>query len=296
MAYDLYLGNWLMPVTPSSVTMAITNQNRTVVQINDGEINLLKRPGLTDISFTLLLPNVLYPFAKYTGGFRKADHYLNYLKQLKEGKKPFQFIMARHMGLGNQIKLFDTNLKVSLEDYHIKESADNGFDVEVSIVLKQYKDYSTKVVTLVTPLPTAPMVMYQVRPLPPRPVSPSKAPSEPAKSSGGGGRQCNPGGLNSAQVKALQKYFGQSQTGCFDSKLMNACKSKWGSAVGTMTPSKAWSCYQGVKRTEYEKNKMANEINRTAKKAPNVEKRKVTAPKVDTKVRPTNTKFVMMAM
>ena len=65
MAYDLFFGNWLMPVTPSKVTMTVNNQNRTLVQINDGEINLLKRPGLTDISFTLLLPNVSYPFAKY---------------------------------------------------------------------------------------------------------------------------------------------------------------------------------------------------------------------------------------
>lgn len=260
--YDLYLGNWLMPVTPSGVTMGIKNQNRTLVQINDGEINLLKRPGLTDISFTLLLPNVLYPFAKYKSDFIKADHYLTYLNQLKEGKQPFQFILSRFMGLGGKIKLFDTNIKVSLEEYSIKESADNGFDVEVDIRLKQYQDYSTKIVTLTTPLPTAPMVMYTVRPIPPRPTAPAKQPSEPAKPAAGGntgGKVCNPGGLNEAQVKTLQGFFGQSKTGCFDNALMNACKSKWGSAVGSMTPAKAWTCYQGVQRTEYEKNKAKNE-------------------------------------
>ena len=292
MAYDLFFGNWLMPVTPSKVTMTVNNQNRTLVQMNDGEINLLKRPGLTDISFTLLLPNVSYPFAKYKSGFRKADYFLAYLNQLKEGKKTFQFILTRIMGTTGKIKLFDTNIKVSLEEYSIKESANNGFDVEVDIRLKQFKNYSTKRVTLVTPLPTAPMVMYKPRPTPSRPIPAAKQPSAPAKSSGGG-KVCNRGGLNEAQVKTLQGYFGQSKTGCFNNALMNACKGKWGSAVGNMTQTKAWSCYQGVQRTEYEKNKLAAE---KARKARSVVRKPSKAVVVDSKVRTTSKKIVMMSM
>lgn len=40
--------------------------------------------------------------------------------------------------------LFDTNIKVTLEEYTIKEEAKEGFDIKVSIKLKQYRDYSTK--------------------------------------------------------------------------------------------------------------------------------------------------------
>ncbi len=35
-------------------------------------------------------------------------------------------------------------MKVSLEDYDVKEDSKSGFDVMVSITLKQYKDYGTK--------------------------------------------------------------------------------------------------------------------------------------------------------
>ncbi|MPM59785.1 hypothetical protein SDC9_106631 [bioreactor metagenome] len=45
-------------------------------------------------------------------------------------------------------KLFDTNLKVSLEDYKIIEDAGNGFDVNAEIKLKQYRDYQTKTIAL----------------------------------------------------------------------------------------------------------------------------------------------------
>ncbi len=40
--------------------------------------------------------------------------------------------------------LFSNNIKVSLEDYTITENAKSGFDVQVKIRLKQYKDFGTR--------------------------------------------------------------------------------------------------------------------------------------------------------
>ena len=44
--------------------------------------------------------------------------------------------------------LFDTNFRVSLEDYKISEDAKDGFDLTVKISLKQWRDYGTKTVNL----------------------------------------------------------------------------------------------------------------------------------------------------
>ena len=44
--------------------------------------------------------------------------------------------------------LFNTNIKVPLEEYSIREDAKEGLDIGVLIKLKQFKDYSTKVVKL----------------------------------------------------------------------------------------------------------------------------------------------------
>ena len=52
----MYLGGVLMPITPSKVKVKINNQNETLTLINGEEINILKEPGLTDVSFDLLLP------------------------------------------------------------------------------------------------------------------------------------------------------------------------------------------------------------------------------------------------
>jgi LysM repeat protein len=147
MSYKFYLDKILLPVSPSKLSIKISNKNKTLTLINDGEINILKTAGLSEISFEILLPNVKYSFAKYTT-FKKAEYYLDKLETLKRDNAPFQFIVIRKTPDGT--KLFNTNIRVSLEDYTIDEEAESGFDVKVSIKLKQYRDYATKIVTIST--------------------------------------------------------------------------------------------------------------------------------------------------
>ena len=149
MAYKFYMDKVLLPVPPSKMTTKISNKNKTVTLINDGEVSILKSQGLTEISFDLLLPNVEYPFADYKSGkFKNAKYFLDKFEKLKSNKTAFQFIVSRELSKGKD--LFSTNITVSLEDYSIIEDAKEGFDVTASIKLKQYKLFSTKVVQLQT--------------------------------------------------------------------------------------------------------------------------------------------------
>ena len=122
--------------------MKINNQNDTLTLINGEEINILKEPGLTDVSFDLLLPQVSYPFTN--GGAQSADYYLSLFERLKTSKQPFQFILNRSMPSGR--RLFYTNLTVGMEDYQITDDAEEGFDITVTVSLKQYRHYGTKTV------------------------------------------------------------------------------------------------------------------------------------------------------
>lgn len=170
--YEFYLKKCLLPVTPSKLELKINNANKTLTLVNEGEINILKRPGLTDIEFTCCLPQTEYPFAVYRGGFREADYFLDYFENLKIGRKPFQFIVCR--SLAGSRKLFSTNIRVTLEDYKVTEDAGEGPDVTVKIRLKQWRDYGTKTVNIV--LETAQAAVEPQReetasPAPPQPVT-----------------------------------------------------------------------------------------------------------------------------
>lgn len=144
--YLFYLKKCLLPVQPSELELKIGNNNKTVALINEGQINILKKAELTDITFECEIPQVKYPYAVYKSGFQAASYFLNYFESLKTSQESFQFIVAR--ALPNGKALFSTNIKVSMEDYKIMEESKNGFDLTIKVKLKQYREYATKTVNI----------------------------------------------------------------------------------------------------------------------------------------------------
>ena len=137
MSYTCYLGGMEVP-TPAKLTVKVKGKNKTLVLLNEGEINFLRSPGLTEITVPLVFPML--------GSARSPADYLDMLERLKIGKKTTQFILVRASPDGR--RLFDTNLTVSVEDYNIVEDATKGLDVSVDVNLKQWRDYGTKTVTV----------------------------------------------------------------------------------------------------------------------------------------------------
>lgn len=153
MAYKMYIDGALMPITPSKVKVKINNQNKTLTLISGEEINILKEAKLTDVSFDVVLPQVPYPFTN--GGAQSADYYLSLFERLKQSKTPFQWILNRSRPDG--VALFYSNLTVGLEDYQITDDAKDGFDLTVSVKLKQYRAFGTKTVQIApSPAPSQP--------------------------------------------------------------------------------------------------------------------------------------------
>ncbi len=141
--YEIWFGEIKFPVAPAKIQTSINGSNKTINLINESEVNQLKGTKLTDFSFDLMLPGVMYPFAVYSdGGFQRPDYYLEVLEKLKINRKPFKFKVLRHIFSG--APSFDTSLNVSLENYKIIEDAENGLDITVEIELKKHVKFGTK--------------------------------------------------------------------------------------------------------------------------------------------------------
>lgn len=142
--YYFYMGSVLLPIAPEKFSLKIKNANKTMTLVNEGEINILKDAGLTELEFDVLIPAVQYSFAMYDGGFKSPAYFTNHFESLKTSKEPFQFIVSRQMPDGKL--LFNNDMTVSMESYTVKEQANQGFDLTVSVKLKQYRPYGTKIV------------------------------------------------------------------------------------------------------------------------------------------------------
>ena len=139
MSYFCYLGGAQWPV-PGKLQVKIKGKNKTLVLLNEGEVNFLRAPGLTELTVPFDLPML--------SGDRAPDYYLGILEALKTGRQTTQFILTRMSPAGGM--LFDTNLTVSVEDYDIVEEAKSCLDVSVDVSLKQWRDYGVKTFTVDT--------------------------------------------------------------------------------------------------------------------------------------------------
>lgn len=127
------------PITPSELSIKVGSNNKVVTLISEGDINILKSPSLIEIEFEARFPMRKYPYSREVSDF---ESYFNKFEELKEEKKSFRFIVARTNPKGT--RTWDTNILVALEEFELKESADEGDDVLVDIKLKQYKEYGIK--------------------------------------------------------------------------------------------------------------------------------------------------------
>lgn len=163
MSYYFYLGDFMLPVPPPRMDIRVNNKNKTINLINEGEINIIKTPGLKEISFEALLPNANYPFADYSQSlagnavsaflgnafsYQPATNFLESLQTAKNSNSPVRLIITRMTA--SFAMLFDTNFLVTVEDFTMREDAKNAYDIIVLLRLKEWRDYGTKEVTVTT--------------------------------------------------------------------------------------------------------------------------------------------------
>lgn len=157
MAYEVYIDDMLLPLPPQKIPIKYPGQNKSTTLINGEEINLIRPPGLAEITIDVVIPQMNYPSAVWDGSIDDAEDFLDHLHDLKESGDPFEFIVIRD-GPGRN-DFFDTNIDVTLEDYKVSDDVKEGFDLVVSLTMKEYKSYGTKIMNFVIvedqPVPVA---------------------------------------------------------------------------------------------------------------------------------------------
>lgn len=145
MAYEVYIDDMRLPIPPEKIPIKYKGQNKTITLISGEEVNITKPPGLAEITIDFILPQMDYPCAKWNESVSDAEEFINHLKGLLENGRPFEFITIRDGPGGNSF--FDTNMSVTLEDFKVSDDVKEGLDIAVSVTMKEYKSYGTKIMT-----------------------------------------------------------------------------------------------------------------------------------------------------
>ncbi len=120
-----------LPVIPSSFEVNIPHQNTTVNVTNLGEVNLIGKTGLMNMTIESFFPNQDYSFCLYKG-YPKPYEYIKQLLKWKESGRPIRVIVT-----GTPI-----NYAMAIESLTYSEVDGTG-DVYFSLELKEYKFIKT---------------------------------------------------------------------------------------------------------------------------------------------------------
>lgn len=141
--YYFYLDNLQIPIPPKSLDITVSNKNETIDLLQTGEVTIPKPLGLTEYSFEILLPNSKYPFNQsILEKSKKAEYYAKKIVNMKSAGNPVKFTVVRMKPNGEMLSMVTE--RVTIEDLETKEDHDYGFDVYMSIKLRQWRDYGTK--------------------------------------------------------------------------------------------------------------------------------------------------------
>lgn len=151
MAYQVLLGGMLFPVAPQKIEVKIPSGNETIELIDGSQMNILKIPELSDISFSVELPGMAgRSYAVYENGFQPPGYYLEKLEQMVLNREAMQLQIVRM--LPNGTSLHNNKLDVSIEDYTVTDDAKEGVDTTLKLSLKQYTQKNTYTTSLTAAL------------------------------------------------------------------------------------------------------------------------------------------------
>ena len=145
MAYGIYLSAadgsdaFQIPVLPETIGIKEQGQGKTYTIAKLGEINVIKEPKLTEISFDSFLPAQVYPFV-IVQNLLDPSVYMNRIQKWREAKQVVRFVFT-----GSTV---DINMTVSIEEFTWKEKAGSVGDIEYSLSLKRYVYHEPKKATI----------------------------------------------------------------------------------------------------------------------------------------------------
>lgn len=136
----LLLGNREIeiPVLPEKLTVSSPGQNETVNVLGIGEVNILKRKGLREITFESFFPIHADPYV--TGELTTPIEIIKTLQSHRDERTPIRFLLH-----GSDL---DININMGIEDLNYDERAGEIGDIYYSITLKEWKPYSALKITL----------------------------------------------------------------------------------------------------------------------------------------------------
>lgn len=134
MGYSIFLDGILLPVSTEKISVQNSLKSKDYDVLGQGRIQKPEYQDLQTISFSTEFPGRIYSYVEESA-WQSPAKLIARLRKLQEEKSPFRFVAA------GEDKL---TLQVTLEQLDTAEKGGEDGDYEVSIRLKEYREFGVK--------------------------------------------------------------------------------------------------------------------------------------------------------
>jgi hypothetical protein len=129
-----------IPVLPEKLSVKAAGKNEKTTVIGLGEINILRKRGLREVSWESFLPVHSAPYV--TGKIREPIEIVRAIENARDNASPIRFLIT-----GTDL---DINIRFGVDSFDYEERAGEVGDIYYQIKLIEWKDYSPKRIVLPT--------------------------------------------------------------------------------------------------------------------------------------------------
>jgi len=134
-----------LPINPEKLGIKYKGNNAVKEIVSLGDINLLKRGKLGELSIECWFPyDTWFPTIQTRGKFKKPDYYCKFFLKLLKNSRSCKLIIT---GLKPEI-----SMEVSVENFEYEHRAGEHEDIYYTLDLKEYRPYSVKEVDVIEAL------------------------------------------------------------------------------------------------------------------------------------------------
>lgn len=145
---------YAIPVLPERLTVKSPGNNEKAQILEIGDINILRKKGLRELSWKALYPINDAPFVSGKAAISPAD-FIKAIQSQRDSLKPLRFLL-----IGNDL---DINVNMGIEKFEYEEKYGEVGDIYYEVELKEWKNYAPQRIVLSVPaVPAATAAPVQV--------------------------------------------------------------------------------------------------------------------------------------
>lgn len=131
-----------VPVNPEEIKIKRPTDNKEYSVLGVGQIVVPRKPALDEVSWESFFPgDISAPFVN--NGADAPGEYVKAIEKAMKTKQKVRLIISRS-------DLYDTNMRCLISNFETKDKGGEPGDIYYSIEFQKYRDYSPKVVSIVT--------------------------------------------------------------------------------------------------------------------------------------------------